>query len=66
VVLGGAKIADKLPVVGSLIGMADQILIGGEWRSRFWPHKVTVSGCRCWKATWTRRAATGTRRHDPV
>jgi phosphoglycerate kinase len=29
VVLGGAKVADKFPVVGSLIGMADRILIGG-------------------------------------
>jgi phosphoglycerate kinase len=29
VVLGGAKVADKFPVVGSLIGIADQILIGG-------------------------------------
>ena len=29
VVLGGAKVADKFPVVGSLIAVADQILIGG-------------------------------------
>ncbi len=29
VVLGGAKVADKLPVVDGLIGKADQILIGG-------------------------------------
>jgi phosphoglycerate kinase len=29
VVLGGAKVADKLPVVGGLLGVADQILIGG-------------------------------------
>jgi phosphoglycerate kinase len=29
VVLGGAKVADKFPVIGSLIGTADQILIGG-------------------------------------
>jgi phosphoglycerate kinase len=29
VVLGGAKVADKLPVVASLLSMADQILIGG-------------------------------------
>src|SRR5262249_62387776 len=29
VVLGGAKVADKLPVVGGLLGQADQILIGG-------------------------------------
>ncbi len=29
VVLGGAKVADKFPVVGSLIGVADEILIGG-------------------------------------
>jgi phosphoglycerate kinase len=29
VVLGGAKVADKLPVVGGLLGQADQILVGG-------------------------------------
>jgi phosphoglycerate kinase len=29
VVLGGAKVADKLPVVAGLLGKADQILIGG-------------------------------------
>ena len=29
VVLGGAKVADKLPVVGGLLGRADQILVGG-------------------------------------
>jgi phosphoglycerate kinase len=29
VVMGGAKVADKLPVVDSMIGIADQILIGG-------------------------------------
>jgi phosphoglycerate kinase len=29
VVLGGAKVADKLPVVGGLLSRADQILIGG-------------------------------------
>jgi phosphoglycerate kinase len=29
VVLGGAKVADKLPIVGGLLGQADQILIGG-------------------------------------
>jgi phosphoglycerate kinase len=29
VVLGGAKVADKLPVVAGLLGQADQILIGG-------------------------------------
>jgi phosphoglycerate kinase len=29
VVLGGAKVADKLPVVGGLLDKADQILIGG-------------------------------------
>ena len=29
VVLGGAKVADKLPVVGGLLGVADQILVGG-------------------------------------
>jgi phosphoglycerate kinase len=29
VVMGGAKVADKLPVVDSMIGIADQVLIGG-------------------------------------
>ncbi len=29
VVMGGAKVADKLPVVDSMIGIADKILIGG-------------------------------------
>lgn len=29
VVLGGGKVADKLPVVGGLLGQADQILVGG-------------------------------------
>jgi phosphoglycerate kinase len=29
VILGGAKVADKLPVIGGLLGRADQILIGG-------------------------------------
>ena len=29
VVLGGAKVADKLPVVSSMLGIADQILVGG-------------------------------------
>jgi len=29
VVMGGAKVADKLPVVDSMLGIADQILIGG-------------------------------------
>jgi len=29
VVLGGAKVADKLPVVAGLLGQADQILVGG-------------------------------------
>jgi phosphoglycerate kinase len=35
VVLGGAKVADKLPVVGGLIGTADQILIGGGMEFTF-------------------------------
>jgi len=29
VVMGGAKVADKLPVVNSMLGIADRILIGG-------------------------------------
>ncbi len=29
VVMGGAKVADKLPVVASMLGIADQVLIGG-------------------------------------
>jgi phosphoglycerate kinase len=35
VVLGGAKVADKLPVVGGLLGKADQILIGGGMEFTF-------------------------------
>jgi len=35
VVLGGAKAADKLPVVGALLGTADQILIGGAMATTF-------------------------------
>jgi phosphoglycerate kinase len=35
VVLGGAKVADKLPVVGALLGLADQILIGGAMATTF-------------------------------
>ena len=35
VVLGGAKVADKLPVVGSLIETADQVAIGGAMAFTF-------------------------------
>ncbi len=35
VVLGGAKVADKLPVVGSLVAEADQVLIGGAMALTF-------------------------------
>jgi phosphoglycerate kinase len=35
VVIGGAKIADKLPMVGSLLDNADQILIGGAMAFTF-------------------------------
>jgi phosphoglycerate kinase len=35
VVLGGAKVADKLPVAGALAGIADQVLIGGAMATTF-------------------------------
>jgi phosphoglycerate kinase len=35
VVLGGGKVADKLPVVASLIHLADRILIGGAMANTF-------------------------------
>jgi phosphoglycerate kinase len=46
VVLGGAKVADKLPVVEGLLGTADQILIGGGMEFTFLAaqgHKVGLS-----------------------
>ncbi len=35
VVLGGAKVADKLPLVGALLGIADQVLVGGAMATTF-------------------------------
>jgi phosphoglycerate kinase len=35
VVLGGGKVADKLPVVGALLDRADQVLIGGAMANTF-------------------------------
>jgi phosphoglycerate kinase len=35
VVLGGAKVADKLPVVSNLLGIADQVLVGGAMAVTF-------------------------------
>jgi phosphoglycerate kinase len=35
VLLGGAKVTDKLPVVGTLLGIADQVLVGGAMAFTF-------------------------------
>jgi phosphoglycerate kinase len=35
VVLGGAKVADKLPVVDALVGIADRLLVGGAMATTF-------------------------------
>jgi len=35
VVLGGAKVADKLPLVSNMLGIADQILVGGAMAVTF-------------------------------
>ena len=45
VVLGGAKVADKLPVVGSLIEAADQVAVGGAMAFTFLAAEGYGVGC---------------------
>ena len=57
VVLGGAKVTDKLPVVSNLLGIADQVLVGGAMAVTFLAARAIRPACRCWRATLTPRAA---------
>ena len=52
VVVGGAKVADKLPVIENLSGVADVFLIGGGMVAAF----LSAAGCG-WRADADERAA---------
>ncbi|MEI7792853.1 MAG: phosphoglycerate kinase [Candidatus Berkelbacteria bacterium] len=48
VVLGGAKVKDKIPLIENLIGKADKILIGGAMVFTFWKAMgVNIGGSLC-------------------
>lgn len=48
VVLGGAKVKDKIPLIKNLIGKADTILIGGAMVFTFWKAMdVSIGGSLC-------------------